>query len=564
MREKASSNGRVENTVVEQAIFINGDLYGEILRQNSKHCTGRSFRRSTRTLFHLIDMVPASIEYGPVSGWETINLILIDETDNVAVAPADLTSGTQCAVGDQEVTLAEDITRGHKVAITSIQTGDPIIKYGCPIGSATENIRAGACIHTHNLSTDLSGTLEYTFEPHEAKEHHTNTHGRRLPTTFEGYIRDDGTAAIRNEIWIIPTTGCVNGLAERLARKAHSDPKYHDIDGVFALPHPYGCNQLGDDHVRTQQVLADLVHHSHAGAVLVVSLGCETNNLSEFQKILGEWDPRRVEFLNSQDEHDEFCAGLAKIEKLTEHASRYKRTTLPIGKLRIGLTCGGSDAFSGITANPLVGAFTDMFVKAGGSAVLTEVPEMFGAEVELLNRSADRETFDRGVEMINAFKQYFIDRGHPVHENPAPGNIEGGITTLEEKSLGCTKKGGSSTVVDVLPYAGRISKSGLTLLSAPGNDLVCTTALAAAGCHMLLFTTGRGNPLGSLVPTVKISTTSELAAKKKSWIDFDAGPILSGGSIGALSCDLMSLVAEIASGKRTRNEENGYRDMTIL
>lgn len=493
-----------------------------------------------------------------------VRLIQIDGTDNVAVAPFDIEKGVLCATRKSKVTAATRIRKGHKVALERIAAGESIIKYGWPIGTATELIEEGSAVHIHNVRTNLSGTLEYNYEPSPPILPLSTTLSGALPSTFTGYARANDQVGVRNEIWIIPTTGCVNGLAERLARHAAGKPEYRDIDGVFALSHSFGCNQLGDDHLRTQQVLADLVHHPNAGAVLVISLGCETNNIENFKSIIGDWNQKRVEFMVCQDEDDEFLTGTKKLSKLLGYASGFKRAALPINALRVGLTCGGSDAFSGITANPLVGAFADELVRAGGSTVLTEVPEMFGAEVELLNRSIDGSVFEKGVEMINSFKQYFLDRGHPVHENPAPGNIEGGITTLEEKSLGCTKKGGSSPVVDVIPYAGRIQKPGLTLLSAPGNDLVCTTALAAAGCHMLLFTTGRGNPLGSIVPTLKISTTRQLAEKKKTWIDFDAGPILDGAAAADLSQDLYLLVAEIASGKRTNNEMNEYRDMAIF
>ena len=504
------------------------------------------------------------MDYNPVGSQTQVKCILIDESDNVAVAPVDIAPGTSCEAGERVIHAIQDIPKGHKIALSAIEPGKSIIKYGYPIGSATTQISAGEYVHSHNIKTNLTGALEYTYNPTVASPPTYEHVPVDLPSSFRGYRRAGDCVAIRNEVWIIPTTGCVNGLAERLARQTSVNLPRGNIDGVFALTHPYGCNQLGDDHVRTQEILANLAHHPHAAAVLVVSLGCETNNLQEFKKVLGTWDPRRVKFLVCQDEEDEYSAGLSILTSLLEFTSQAERVELPISELRIGLTCGGSDAFSGITANPVVGSFSDMFIGTGGSAVLTEVPEMFGAEIELLNRCMDGRIFAKGVDMINSFKRYFLDRGHPVHENPAPGNIEGGITTLEEKSLGCTKKAGNAAVVDVLPYTGRVQARGLTLLSAPGNDLVCTTALAAAGCHLLLFTTGRGNPLGSVIPTIKIATTTELAKKKRSWIDFNAGTVLGGAPIRDLATQLFSLVGEVASGERTRNEENGYRDMTIL
>ncbi len=439
-----------------------------------------------------------------------------------------------------------NISDGHKIAIRDIKMGENIIKYGQPIGHATENIKKGDKVHTHNLKTNLSGKLEYKFSG-----------GRETPKrkisdrTFMGYRRENGEVGIRNDIWIINTVGCVNKTAEIIAKKT----------GAKHFPHPYGCSQLGDDQTITQKVLSGLVHHPNAAGVLVLGLGCENNNIDEFKKVLGEYDPERVRFLNAQSVEDEIAEGVRIIEELKRRSEKYKREPVSISELKVGLKCGGSDGFSGITANPLVGAFCDMLTSEGGSAVLTEVPEMFGAEHLLMERCENEEVFGRAVDLINNFKDYYERHGQVIYENPSPGNKAGGITTLEEKSLGCVQKGGESTVVDVLDYGDRVNKNGLSLLNGPGNDIVAVTNLTAAGVHIILFTTGRGTPLGAPVPTLKISTNETLANKKRDWIDFDASPVLKGED---LTEALMELVIKTASGEKVKNELNGYEEISIF
>ena len=439
-----------------------------------------------------------------------------------------------------------NLENGHKYALCDIKCGEDVIKYGNPIGHATADIKCGEHIHTHNMKTNLAGELTYEFSgdfpPMERRE---------SGKTFLGYIRKNGEVGIRNDIWIINTVGCVNKIAKRLA----------ELTGAFYFEHPYGCSQLGGDHATTQQILSGLVHHPNAGGVLVLGLGCENNNIDEFKKAIGEYDPERVRFLNSQDCEDEIEEGVRIINELKAYAASFKREPVSISKLKIGLKCGGSDGLSGITANPLVGRLSDRVIAAGGSCVLTEVPEMFGAEHLLMKRAVSREVFDKTVRLINDFKAYFIAHGQVVYENPSPGNKAGGITTLEEKSLGCVQKGGSAEVVDVLTYGDRLTKNGLSLLNGPGNDIVAVTNLTAAGVHMVLFTTGRGTPLGGAVPTVKISTNRSLAEKKRGWIDFDASPTLDGSD---LSDVLLDYIISVASGEETKNEQNGYREISIF
>lgn len=450
------------------------------------------------------------------------------------------------------------ISRGHKVALVDMVPGERVIKYGAPIGRATISIPVGTWVHTHNMRTALEEAETYTYQQVLVSP---TALGR--DQTFAGYARSDGRVGIRNEIWIIPTVGCVNKTVEWLAREANARFAGRQFGSVFAFPHPFGCSQLGDDLRTTQRILANLAQHPNAGAVLVVGLGCENNHIDAFREVLGEYDSDRVKFFNCQDAGHEIDEGLRLLDTLVDYAERFTQEPCPVSRLVIGLKCGGSDAFSGITANPLVGAISDRLVACGGTTILTEVPEMFGAEHLLLERCVSRAVFDKAVAMITDFKDYYIRHGQPIYENPSPGNKDGGITTLEEKSLGCTQKGGMSPVVDVLPYAGTVAKPGLNLLAGPGNDIIAVTALAAAGAQLILFTTGRGTPLGGPIPTMKISTNGALASRKAHWIDYDAGHLLDGVSFETMADELWAQVLAVASGAQTRNAQHGYREIAI-
>jgi len=442
-----------------------------------------------------------------------------------------------------------NLDNGHKYALTDIPSGSQIIKYGNPIGHATADIVKGEHVHSHNMKTNLSGNLEYTYSPKFTPTVYTPT-----DLTFMGYVRKNGEVGIRNEVWIINTVGCVNKIAKKLA----------DLTGARHFEHPFGCSQLGGDQWVTQMILKGLVNHPNAAGVLILGLGCENNNIAEFKKALGSWDDERVRFLNTQDCEDEIEEGIALIRQLQAYAETFKREPVPISKLRLGLKCGGSDGYSGITANPLVGSLSDRLISYGGSCVLTEVPEMFGAEHLLMERCPTRELFEKTVSLINDFKDYFTRHNQVIYENPSPGNKAGGITTLEEKSLGCVQKGGLSPVCDVLSYGDTVTKNGLSLLNGPGNDLVAVTNLVAAGAHIVLFTTGRGTPAGGPAPTVKISTNASLAQRKRSWIDFDASPLLSGTSMSELTDRFLEYLLRVASGEETANERNGCREISIF
>ena len=485
------------------------------------------------------------------------NVLKINPADNVVVAIQPQSAGAVIEVDGKAITVPEDVPAGHKIAIADIAAGENVIKYGFPIGHAREDKKAGAWMNEHNIKTNLAGLLSYEYHPQEVV---LNIPDEKR--TFMGYRRKDGQVGIRNEVWIIPTVGCVNGIVNRLAERLRAET---GAKNIFAFPHNYGCSQLGDDHENTKKILRDMVHHPNAGAVLVVGLGCENNQPDVFEQFCGEYDHERVRFVVSQKiEGDEVAYCMPILRELYALTQQDKREECPLSELRVGLKCGGSDGFSGITANPLLGVFSDYLVAQGGTTVLTEVPEMFGAETILMNRCADRHLFDQTVSLINDFKDYFLSHGEPVGENPSPGNKAGGISTLEDKALGCTQKCGKSLVRGVLPYGERLQVKGLNLLSAPGNDLVASTALASAGCHMVLFTTGRGTPFGTYVPTMKVSTNSGLYRNKPQWIDFNAGVIAEGEPMEAVAKRFTDYVIAIANGTETNNERNGYHEIAIF
>ena len=484
--------------------------------------------------------------------------IRINPADNVAVALTDLVTGEN-ACG---VKLATDVPAGHKFTLVSLAKGENVVKYGFPIGHVTSDVSAGCHIDHNCIRTNLEGLLDYSYTPS----------GRDVPPAsgkveFMGFRRGDGQVGVRNQIWIIPTVGCVNGICQTLAERFRSEISGREgsVDTVVAFPHNFGCSQLGDDHENTRRILADMVHHPNAGGVLIVSLGCENNQLDSFMDVVGQVDASRVRSMVVQKiEGDETECGMKHLRDIFSVCSADVREPVPVSELKVGLKCGGSDGLSGITANPLVGVLSDWIVSHGGTTVLTEVPEMFGAETLLMNRCADETLFRKTVALINDFKDYFIKQGQPVYENPSPGNKAGGISTLEEKSLGCTQKSGSSTVRGVLKYGGRLKEKGLNLLSAPGNDLVASTALAASGCQIVLFTTGRGTPFGTFAPTMKISTNTPLAVRKPGWIDFNAGVLAEDGSMDEVSRRFAQYVLSVASGEKVNNEKNGWREIAIF
>lgn len=485
------------------------------------------------------------------------DFIRIHKNDNVAVALKPLPEGKTYNVDGNQVTVIEEIPQGHKFALRDIEPGEDVIKYGFRIGTAKEAVEKGSWVHVQNVKTALGDLLEYSYNPTGSELEKTE------PAYFDGYKRKNGKVGVRNELWIIPTVGCVNSIASAMANQAQYLKK-GTIEEIVAFPHPYGCSQMGDDQENTRQILADLINHPNAGGVLVLGLGCENSNIEEIKKHMDEIDEERVKFLVCQESDDEMEDGLALLEELAQYAGRFKREKCDASHLIVGMKCGGSDGLSGITANPTVGAFSDILISKGGTTILTEVPEMFGAETLLMDRCANEELFHKTVDLINNFKNYFTSHNQTIYENPSPGNKKGGISTLEDKSLGCTQKSGSALVKGVLEYGEQVHEKGLNLLSAPGNDLVASTALAASGAHIVLFTTGRGTPFASPVPTVKISSNSRLHGKKTNWIDFNAGRLVEDTPMEELSMDLFQYVLEVASGRQVKAEEAGFHDMAIF
>ncbi|MBO1510172.1 UxaA family hydrolase [Metabacillus bambusae] len=486
--------------------------------------------------------------------------IKINELDNVAVAIRHLEENEKLEVDGETIQLKEAVAKGHKFSLKFIKTGENILKYGFPIGHATDDIDVGTWVHSHNTKTNLSGVEEYEYHPNIQ---HMSEQQKNM--TFKGYKRDDGQVGIRNELWIVPTVGCVNGIADQIIREFKE--RVGDIspfEHIQVLKHNYGCSQLGDDHVNTRTILGNAVKHPNAGGVLVLGLGCENNDIHEFKESLGEFNENRVKFLRSQEVSNEIEEGVDLLVEIYENARADKREDIPLSELKIGLKCGGSDGFSGITANPLLGRLSDYLVAQGATTVLTEVPEMFGAEKILMERAQNEEVFHEIVELINDFKRYFQKHDQPVYENPSPGNKAGGITTLEDKSLGCTQKAGTAPIVDVLKYGERLHSKGLNLLSAPGNDLVASTALAASGCQLVLFTTGRGTPFGTFVPTMKISTNTQIFETKRHWIDFNAGTLIEGQSSVELLEDFITYIIKVASGELLNHEKNNFREIAIF
>lgn len=481
----------------------------------------------------------------------------IHEKDNVAVALKELKMGTKISIDGRTIVLTDTIPPGHKFTIESVKKEESVIKYGYSIGKAKDVLKPGTWVHTHNLRTNLGDIIEYSYEPT-----HSNPK-ESIEVYFKGYHRDNNKVGIRNEIWIIPTVGCVNSIGKALAAQGKNLIE-GNVEDVIVFPHPYGCSQMGDDQENTRKILGDLVRHPNAGGVLVLGLGCENSNIEILKTYIGDYDEKRVKFLQCQDVEDEMDTGLSLLKDLIDYAKDFKREKVSGDELIIGMKCGGSDGFSGITANPLVGSFSDLLISKRGTTILTEVPEMFGAETILMNRCKDKELYERTVSMINHFKEYFKFHNQVIYENPSPGNKQGGISTLEDKSLGCTQKSGSAPIVDVLDYGDTIKNRGLNLLSAPGNDLVAATALAAAGAHIVLFTTGRGTPFACPVPTVKISSNTELSVRKDNWIDFNAGRLVEEGTMEELTDELFHFILEVASGKKVKSEEAGFQDMAIF
>lgn len=494
-----------------------------------------------------------------------IKLLQIHHTDTVGVSLVGIAQGESVEYDSngqtKTITALENIDKGHKISLIDHKSGMDVIKYGQSIGQTTTDVAAGAHIHSHNLKTNLNDIIEYSYNPIKSDAAQENVEIPKINV----YTRANGDIGIRNDIAIIPLVGCVNGIIDEITDEFKSENTMPDDCNIVKLPHAYGCSQLGVDHINTRTILQNLVKHPNYGGVLVIALGCENNQMSEFQATLGDYDQSRVRFMIAQEHDDEVSHAKILLSELVQVVQQDKRSEQPVSKLRVGLKCGGSDGFSGVSANPLVGAFSDWLVARGGTTVLCEVPEMFGAEQLLMNRAVNQEVYEKTVKLINGFKEYFIQSKMPIYENPSPGNKAGGISTLEDKSLGCTQKAGHIGIVqDVLFYGEMLKKPGLNLLETPGNDIVSVSAMAASGCHVILFTTGRGTPLGGPVPTLKIATNNDIYTKKTRWFDFNAGTVLSGQTMNDVCSDLTTKIINVANGERATHEKLNKYDFTIF
>ncbi len=481
-----------------------------------------------------------------------LDAVKIHPEDDVMVALHDLPAGTEV----EGIVLLEDVKQAHKFAIHDMKAGELLHKYGNVIGRLKCDVKKGQWIHSDELGTALDEAPTYHYQKGKV------TPKKESQRTWQGYLREDGRAGTRNDLFLIPTVGCVNLQLQTLREKfleLHPEMKGR----VQIANHPYGCSQLGGDFENTASLLSGIAHNPNAGGVLVLGLGCENNRLSEFVKRLSDIPEKRLRYFNSQDYEDEIEHGLAMLEELYFNMKDDSRVTLPLSKLTLGLKCGGSDGFSGLTANPLLGLAADEIGACGGQVGLTEVPEMFGAEQDLMNRAKDEATYKKVVALIENFKAYYARNNQPCYENPSPGNKDGGITTLEEKSNGCVLKGGHLEVEDVLDYGERFHSPGLSLLNGPGNDIVASTNLLAAGATIICFTTGRGTPFSSIVPTLKLATNHKLASFKSNWIDFDCQVVFEKGFEEAKE-ELLDLIVRVASGEKSKGEEHGMAQIALF
>lgn len=478
--------------------------------------------------------------------------------DTVALATSELKKGQTVTVDGETITLLDDIPNAHKIALKDFETGEAVRKYDNIIGYASKPIKKGEWIHSHNEVTGLGKSKEYTYDfnpisifPGESDK------------TFMGYDRADGGAGIRNHLAIISTVFCANGPLRKLARMAEAKyPATENFDGIIAFDQEFGCSQTGKDLVTTCKIIAGIAKNANFGGVLLVSNGCEMAIPSVLEQYMGDYDKKRIRTLTLQEVEDEFTAGMELIDEIMEEMKDDKRTPININRLHIAMNCGGSDGYSGITANTLLGTLCDTLVKEGAIMNMTEVPEMMGAEHILMNRAADKSIFDDIVKMMYDYDAYFARYGEKAADNPTQGNKAGGLTTLEEKSLGCIQKGGHCAVMEVLEYGERATKNGFVLVSGPGNDLAGVSGQIAAGAVLTIFTTGRGTPCGFAGPTFRLASNTALATRKSNWIDYDAGRLLTAKTpeeVEALNKELYDAIMATVNGQyRTRTEENGY------
>ncbi len=490
------------------------------------------------------------------------DLILLSPDDNIGVARRDLRCGLQITTPRGVIALQESIPMGHKAALCGIPRGGSVYKYAQVIGRARRPIECGEWVHVHNLElAHGQGTLEYAVESPRPPELPDG-----LPRMFLGYRRGDGRVGTRNHVVVVPTSNCSSHVCERIAEEVRKEAE-DGVDGVFAVPHTDGCAQhTGPDIEQLERTLKGIIAHPNVCAALVVALGCEVNSLTRYcgpgmETIYGK-PAAALEIQASGGTVKAVAAGVAKVHSLVEAAASCPRTEEPVGHLTIGLNCGGSDAFSGISANPALGYASDLLVGAGGTVVLAETPEIYGAEQVLTRRAADIKTGKELVRIIERYCEYAARFGATMDSNPAPGNLRGGITNIVEKSLGAVMKGGTTTLNGVIDYAERIAGKGLIVMDTPGYDPVSITGLAAGGCNLIAFTTGRGSGIGfPIVPVLKIASNSRIFRLMADNMDVNAGDILDGNSdIREKGIEIYRQIVRAASGERTRSEILGHRE----
>jgi altronate hydrolase len=487
--------------------------------------------------------------------------IHLHPTDNVAVARVPIPAGTSLRIDGLPVTTMDAIPAGHKVALWDIQPGEVVERYGQVIGRAKQAIQAGRHIHTHNLAFEEL-QLEYEFPVGDTPV----PTARPDAPTFLGYQREDGRVGTRNYIAVVAASNCAAHTAEQIARSYEGETMPPNVDGVVAFPHGEGCAHAaeGPDIDQLRRTLGGVLIHPNVSGAVILGLGCETNQIDHY---LGVGGPRSTRLAgltlqSSGGTRGAIEAARRQIARFLEQASAEERTPAPASKIVLGLNCGGSDSFSGITANPALGFCSDLLAELGGTPVLAETTEIFGAEHLLVKRARNREVAEKLLDCIRKYKVYLNRFAGSFDDNPSPGNKEGGLTNILEKSLGAVAKGGTSPLIDVYDYAERVTAPGFTFMNTPGYDPVSLTGLAAGGCNLIAFTTGRGSAIGfPTIPVIKVATNSNTYRRMTDNMDVNAGAIADGeATVQQIGQAIFDLMLEVATGRHTCAERLGHKE----
>ncbi len=489
--------------------------------------------------------------------------IRLNGRDNVIVLTKAFAAGT-APVGSG-VPLSRLVPSGHKIAVTDIALGEPVLKFGQIIGYASQPIAKGEQVHTHNCAMGAHDQNYRIGDDFQAIDYVAEASRR----TFDGYRRSDGRAGTRNFIALCATVNCsatvVRHIADHFNRSGALDD-YPNVDGVIALAHGTGCGMAssGEGYEALQRVLWGHATHPNVGAAIFIGLGCEVMQIGRMKAMFGSSGEERFHGLTIQETggtRKTIAAGIEAIKKLLPAVNDIKRVPIPVSELVVGLQCGGSDGFSGITANPALGAATDILVKQGGTALLSETPEIYGAEQLLVRRAASQEVGEKLIARIRWWENYTAVNGGSMDNNPSPGNKAGGLTTILEKSLGAAAKGGTLALSGVLLYAEQVKERGFVFMDSPGYDPVSATGQIASGAQLVVFTTGRGSAFGSKpAPTIKLATNSAMYKMLDEDMDINCGDIIDGVSIEAKGEEIFEKMIEIASGRQSKSEALGLGD----